>query len=165
MQGNEQFQLMARYNHWMNEKVYAVCADIPDVDRRADRGAFFDSIHGTLNHLFFGDHAWMNRLAGTDYPVKPIGEPIYDSFEEMQAARGPLDEAIIAWADSMTADWLATELTWNSFAYKRTFTHTHGQLVAHVFNHQTHHRGQITTLLSQMGLDVGATDIPVMPGA
>ena len=162
MQGSAHYKLMARYNQWMNGKLYAVCAEIPDAERRADRGAFFKSVHGTLNHLFFGDHAWLNRLDGRSYPLKPIGQDIYESFEEMQAARPALDADIIAWADGLSEAWLDQETTWDSAAYGRTFTHRNWTLVAHLFNHQTHHRGQLTTLLTQMGKDVGPTDVPVM---
>lgn len=162
MQPTETFVLMARYNQWMNGKVYATCADIPDAQRKVNRHAFFKSIHGTLNHLLFGDYAWMNRLAGRDYVVKSIGEEIFSDFEEMRAARADLDEDILSWAEGLDPAWLDREVTWTSKSYGRDFTHTNWQLATHMFNHQTHHRGQLTTLLTQMGKDVGPTDIPVL---
>ncbi|MEM1398467.1 MAG: DinB family protein [Pseudomonadota bacterium] len=162
MKGTESFELMARYNQWMNGKLYVVCAEVPDAERKTDRGAFFSSIHGTLNHLMFGDYAWMNRLANRTYDIKPIGEDYFEEFEQMRSAREALDEDILTWSSTIDPAWLAEEITWVSKAYDREFTHSNWQLVTHMFNHQTHHRGQLTTLLAQAGKDYGPTDIPFM---
>jgi hypothetical protein len=93
----DMFQTFARYNEWMNEKVYAVCAGIDDAERKRDRGAFFKSIHGTLNHLLFGDRAWMGRFTGRKYEIAPIGVDLYDDFSELRADRGP--HRGMAWRD------------------------------------------------------------------
>ncbi|MGD2131752.1 MAG: DinB family protein [Maricaulaceae bacterium] len=157
------FQAMARYNAWMNEKLYAAASTLSDEERKADRGAFFGSIHGTLDHLVFGDRAWMNRLGPRDYPLKPLGGLQCEDWDELRAARVDLDADIVGWAGGLTEDWLAETLEWKSGVYARDFSHPHWGLVMQLFNHQTHHRGQATTLLTQAGVDVGPTDLPVAP--
>ncbi len=153
------YQTYARYNRRMNEAVYAVAAMLSNAERKRDQGAFFKSVHGTLNHLFFGDHAWMGRFTGRDYPLAPIGTDLFDDFDEMRDARGRLDAEIIEWTDALTADWLAEEVDWTSSLDGTTRRQARWLMVLHMFNHQTHHRGQLTTLLSQMGHDVGVTDL------
>jgi len=156
------YQLMATYNQWMNRKLYAVCAEIPDQRRREDLGAFFKSIHGTLNHLLFGDMAWMGRFKG--WPRRhEIGEEIYADFDELRAAREEMDETILEWVNGLTGDWLDEPLEWVSGMDGRTRRIPRRILVIHMFNHQTHHRGQLTTLIKQLGYEPGVTDIPWMP--
>ncbi len=157
------YQTMARYNAWMNEKLYAAAAALSDAERKRDRGAFFGSIHGTLDHILLGDRAWMNRLAGRDYPMRPIGELLYEDFAALHEARVAMDADILAWTGSLTDEWLAEPMTWTSALYGGDLVHPRWGLVQHLFNHQTHHRGQATTLLTQCGLDVGPTDLPAAP--
>ena len=158
----ELYQTFARYNRWMNEKLYAVAAELSDEERKTDRGAFFGSIHRTLNHILFGDRIWMNRLSGSSYEVKPMGVDLYDDFGALRAARTRLDDDILAWAEGLTLEFLQGDHAWVSGMDKKTRTQPVWLLTSHMFNHQTHHRGQITTLLSQMGKDIGSTDMPWM---
>ena len=154
-------QLMARYNAWMNKRVYAVCAELDDVERTADRGAFFGSIHSTLNHLLYADLAFMSRFTGEPSEVPPLGVDLYDDFQALRDARTALDARLLAWADQLEPAWLAAPQTYVSKVDGRQRTRPRWVLVAHVFNHQVHHRGQLTTLLSQLGHDVGTTDLAV----
>ena len=156
-------QMMAAYNRWMNDKLYAVCAQLTDEERKRDRGAFFKSIHGTLNHILWGDRAWLGRFDGNSYPNGPIGEWLHEDFEALRRVRGEMDLAIESWAASVDDAWLQAPLTWTSKLYSITRTQPRWTLVTQLFNHQTHHRGQVTTLLSQQGLDVGVTDLPMLP--
>jgi uncharacterized damage-inducible protein DinB len=156
-------QLMAEYNRWMNGKVYAACAGLTDEERKRDRGAFFKSIHRTLNHLMWGDGAWLARFTGKSYPTAPIGEDIYSEFAALRDARVALDEEILAWASALTPAWLDEPLTWTARLYNFTQTQPRWVLVTQMFNHQTHHRGQLHTLLTQLGIDIGPTDVPVLP--
>ena len=158
---------MAAYNRWQNENLYTAADDLSDAERKAPRGAFFGSIHGTLNHLLWGDQTWMSRFAGTPTPrAKGIRDSVtmYEAWPELGSARKTFDDTIIGWADGVEAAWLEGDLTWFSGAAGREVTKPKGLLVAHMFNHQTHHRGQVHCLLTQCGVKPGDTDMPFMKG-
>src|SRR4051794_34903470 len=112
MFNGNQPQLMSAYNRWMNDKLYAVCAQLSDEERKRDRGAFFKSIHGTLNHILWGDRAWLGRFDGRQYPSGPVGEWLYEDFAALREARVELDLAIESWAASVDDAWLKEPLTW-----------------------------------------------------
>ena len=156
-------QLMAQYNQWINARLYALCATLPDAELRKDRGAFFHSIYGTLNHIAYGDMAFLSRFTGNPGVVPEPGADLFGTFDRLRAERVSLDRRILDWSASLSPAWLAEPLTYTSKIDGKTRTVPKWVLVTHTFNHQTHHRGQVTTLLSQMGLDVGTTDIPFMP--
>ena len=155
------YTVMATYNQWVNQKLYAVCADIPDRERKSDRGAFFKSIDGTLNHILIGDLIWLGRFTHQPFLAK-LDQELYDNFTELRAERERLDLILLDWSKNLTPSWLNETLTYtNSSGYTRTLPHW--LLTTHMFNHQTHHRGQLTTLLNQMGYNTGVTDLPAMP--
>ena len=159
----EYCRMMAEYNGWMNDRLYLCCQDMEDAARKEDRGAFFGSIHGTLNHILFGDLAFMSRFTGEPEKAPELGQELYSRFEDLRHARQDLDNRILNWSKELTPDWLEQNLTYISKVDNQSRTAPHWALVTHMFNHATHHRGQITTLLSQLGLDMGSTDIPFMP--
>ena len=161
--GVEYVQTMARYNQWMNAKLYALCAGLPDEDRKQDRGAFFKSIHGTLNHLLLGDRIWMGRFLARPFAVKSLDQELYSDFAELRRERERTDVEILTWAKGLTAEQLAATLTYTSIVGVQTRSQALWTLVMHFFNHQTHHRGQLTTLLSQCGVDPGVTDLLWLP--
>jgi uncharacterized damage-inducible protein DinB len=154
---------MADYNRWQNESQYGAADQLTDAQRKAERGAFFGSIHGTLNHLLFGDQIWMSRFAGTPKP-KAAGIPdsvsMYESWDDLKRERQAFDQVIIDWAATLDPAWLEGDLTWYSGAAGREITKPKCLLVAHMFNHQTHHRGQVHCLLTQAGVKPGTTDLP-----
>jgi uncharacterized damage-inducible protein DinB len=154
---------MALYNRWQNENLYGTADRLTDAARKQERGAFFGSIHGTLNHLLFGDQIWMSRFAGTPRP-KAAGIPdsvsMYESWDDLKRERRAFDEVIIGWADKLDPAWLEGDLTWFSGAANREVSMNKNLLIAHMFNHQTHHRGQVHCMLTQCGLKPGATDLP-----
>jgi len=156
------YTLMAQYNQWMNLKIYEICRAIPDDIRKKNLGAFFQSIHGTLNHLMYGDLAWMGRFVGRKLTDATIGIEIYSDFDELKSAREKLDQEIIDWTFGLTPAQLVALLTYKSGIDGKTRSIPLWILVTHMFNHQTHHRGQLTTLLNQMNIDYGVTDIPWM---
>ena len=156
-------QLMAEYNTWMNGKVYLACASLPDSALNEDRQAFFGSIYLTLNHIAYADLAFLSRFTSEPPEVPPLGEDLFGGFSKLREARKQLDLRILVWATSLTPDWLALPLTYVSKVDGRERTIPRWVLVTHLFNHQTHHRGQVTTLLSQRDVDVGPTDISFMP--
>jgi uncharacterized damage-inducible protein DinB len=158
---------MARYNRWMNEKVYASAALLGDEERKRDRGAFFKSIHGTLNHLLVADWIWLGRLHGVVAPdgflakgVRALDQELFADFAELRTERQRTDQAIDAWATSVTAQSFGEPLRYVSGGRQREYPLW--WVVSHLFNHQTHHRGQITTLLVQAGQDPGSTDLLAM---
>ncbi|MBW4605233.1 MAG: DinB family protein [Calothrix sp. FI2-JRJ7] len=156
------YEVMAQYNHWMNQKLYAICAEIPDSKRKEDLGAFFKSIHGTLNHLLFGDRAWIGRFIGEPFTAK-IGDELYEDFNELVVQREITDLQIIKWSKNLSSEWLHQDFKYISGVDGKTRILPAWVLVTHMFNHQTHHRGQLTTLLSQLGYNPGVTDLPFLP--
>jgi uncharacterized damage-inducible protein DinB len=157
------FQTYARYNAWMNENIYGGCAKLSDAERRKDMGAFFKSIHGTLNHGMVGDLIWTARLTGKPVPNIALDQVLHEDFEALRAARRSLDASIQEFTAGLRDEWLTQPFTWTSRVYANTFTHPTWFLVLQMFNHQTHHRGQVTTLMKQLGVDPGPTDLPAMP--
>jgi Uncharacterized protein conserved in bacteria len=154
---------MARYNRWMNERLYECCVRIPDAERKRDMGAFFKSIHGTLNHLLLADRVWMGRFVGPVFTPKSLADELYADFNELRRERMKTDEAIDRWVASLTNEKLRGELRYNSIVNPAPRTIAMSLAVTHFFNHQTHHRGQLTTLLMQQGIDPGATDLMWVP--
>lgn len=166
----DNYRWLARYNRWFNERLYDACEALPEAERRRDRGAFFGSVHGTLNHLVWGDKLWLGRFAsqGTTFAALPselLALPqgaahatvLHEDWAALRTDRRVLDAAIEAWTLEMPADWpLRTMRYANTKGVARE--HPAWQALTHFFNHQTHHRGQATTLLAQAGVDPGMTD-------
>jgi uncharacterized damage-inducible protein DinB len=156
-------QTLARYNEWMNSRLFALCATLPDADLREDRGAFFKSIYATLDHIAYGDLAFLARFTGDPAVVPELGADLFGSFAALRREREALDRRLVDWTGSLGEDWLAAPQTYISKVDGVTRTLPRWLLLTHLFNHQTHHRGQVTTLLAQRGLDMGSTDLPFMP--
>lgn len=166
----EHLGLMATYNQWMNEKVYARARQLPDKVVHRDAGAFFGSIFGTLNHIAVGDTLWLKRFANhlasfaSMQPMHDIAAPqgldtqLFPSLEELARYREHLDRTIIAFTAELQENHLDEPFAYVSTKGLAARQDLFGVLM-HFFNHQTHHRGQVTTLLSQQGLDVGPTDL------
>ena len=155
--------LLAEYNAWMNRRMYAACAGVSDQERRRDHGIFFRSIHSTLNHILWGDRAWMRRFTGKDYALGQFGQELYGDFTELSAARAEMDGEVLEFARGVSAEWLNSPLTWTSQLYGFTQTAPRFALLLQMFNHQTHHRGQVHAVLTRLGVDMGTTDIPALP--
>jgi uncharacterized damage-inducible protein DinB len=157
-------QIMAAYNAEMNRRIYATAGLLTDAERHEDRGVFWGSLHGTLNHLLWGDRIWMSRFAGWPKPEQGIKQSaqLYDDFAELAAARVAADTEISAWADGLDQAWLDQDLVWFSAAAQREMRHPRALLVTHLFNHQTHHRGHAHALLTHFGHDPGDTDLPLV---
>lgn len=164
MDSLDPLQIHARYNRWMNEHLFNLCDGIPDHDRRQDRGAFFRSIHGTLNHILLADRLWLGRFLDRPFPVRALDDELYRDYETLKAERRATDAEIEAYVGGLSEAVLMAPITFTSVvdAQRRTFR-LHDCLL-HFFLHQVHHRGQITTLISQLGVDIGVTDLIGMPG-
>lgn len=170
MQLIEHVRLMAEYNQWMNQKIYRECEKLSSEQLGEDRGAFFGSVLGTLNHLVVGDTVWLKRFSSSDVSHKSLesindfphpealDSILFTTLPELKARREQLDRVVVAFARELSESELQKIITYKSFkgisSTKALFS-----LLMHMFNHQTHHRGQLTVLLSQFGLDVGVTDL------
>jgi len=162
--------LMANYNQWMNVKLYEAAGKLSQEELTTNRKAFFGSLLGTLNHIVVGDTVWLKRFATHPFgyaalePVRAMTMPasldqiLFSEFVPLRKHREDLDCIINAWASSLKDVDFEHTLEYTNMkgaVARRNF----GSLVLHFFNHQTHHRGQATTLLSQAGHDVGVTDL------
>ena len=146
------FRTMAQYNRWMNGRLHAVCAEIPDAERKRDRGAFFKSIHGTFNHLLLGDRLWLDQ-------------ELYADFDELRAQRARTDEEILDFVDSLDEEALARDFRFTTIVNPDEHVFPFRHVLLQFFNHQTPHRGQVTTLIKQAGYEPGVTDLMWLPGA
>ena len=163
-------RLMSQYNQWMNQKVYQAAHQLEESEIKRDRGAFFGSIIGTLNHIYVADIIWLRRFAQhpQDYQslhqlpelssYTKLDQTVADDLEDLDKLRQNLDQIMINWCQEIDTQHLDTNLRYfdtKGNPYNKNF----GQLIYNLFNHQTHHRGQATTLITQQGLDVGVTDL------
>lgn len=156
---------MARYNAWQNDGLRRVLTELPGEELDRDRGAFFGSIRATANHLLWADLMWMSRLDGGPKPEGGIRDsvklcPIVGDWE---AKRYRTDGRIREWARALNAVDLVGDLTWYSGAASREVSRPVALCVVHMFNHQTHHRGQLHAMLTASGVDMPDTDLFMMP--
>ncbi len=168
------FQDLAHYNTWMNQKIYAACAQLTDEQRQRDVRAFFHSIHGTLNHLLLTDRVQLGRFIGaqrtcsfdshgTEILIRSLDQQLYENFDELRRQRHNTDALIEDWTrQELTEQFLAGTMRYRAMSADGEFSVPVSIAVGHFFNHQTHHRGQITTILSQFGIDPGVTDFMAM---
>ncbi len=142
------YMALAGYNAWANGRLYDAAAALSDADYRADRGAFFKSVHGTLNHILGADRIWMKRFTGVGEATNQLNAILFDNLPALRAERAAEDERIIRYINSLDDAALGA-----SFRYQRASTpDIYQQELApaldHFFNHQTHHRGQVHGLLT-----------------
>ena len=152
------FQMLGRYNRLANERLYAACAELDDAARRKDRGAFFRSIHGTLNHNMVGDRIWMARFEGGTVSSAGLDAILHDEFDELRAARVVEDSRIEVFTAELDDARLAGTLAYVSHE-GHAFEDPMAVLLPHFFNHQTHHRGQITAMLRKTGCPYPVLDM------
>jgi len=158
-------RVMARYNAWQNRSLYRAADGLDDAARRLDRGAFFGSIHDTLGHILWGDTIWMSRFDGWELPevaISDSGRFVLD-WAALKARRLDADARIEDWAGRLGTADLAGALSWYSAATEREITKPRALLIMQLFNHQTHHRGQVHAMLTAAGARPDDTDIPFMP--
>lgn len=106
-----QATLMAQYNEWMNSRLYALCASLPEAELHKDRGAFFKSIYLTLNHIAYGDLAFLSRFTGDPAVVPDPAVDLFGSFGRLRTEREALDRRILGWSATLAPEWLAEPLT------------------------------------------------------
>ncbi len=156
---------MAAYNAAMNKRLYDAAARLSDDARRQPRGAFWGSVHGTFCHLLWADQIWMSRFDGWDAPkiTQKDSATLIADFDELRRNREDADAKIGNFAARVSETWLAADQTWYSGAAQRELSMPRSFLMAHFFNHQTHHRGQAHAMITAAGEKTGDTDLFLIP--
>jgi uncharacterized damage-inducible protein DinB len=154
-------RMMADYNAEMNRRLYEAAARLDDAERKRERGAFWGSLHATFNHLLWADRMWMSRLDGWERPARPLqfSGTLTDDFADLTRQRVAADAGLRDWAARLDDAALEGDLAWYSGALGRDVVRPRAMIVTHMFNHQTHHRGQAHALLTRAGERTGDTDL------
>ncbi len=147
----------ARYNAWANARLYDACANLSGAEYRGERPSFFGSIHNTLNHLLVVDRIWLGRIEGDPPAGLRLDTELESDFEALWAVRRQEDERIIRLVDSLGPAGVEKVVRYDSSSGVRE--DTVGGVLQHLFNHQTHHRGQVHDMLSQTGVAPPALDL------
>ena len=145
----DHFTEFARYNAWANGLLYDAVAAMPDEAYRADEGLFFRSVHGTLNHVIVADLIWMARFAEAQHAPLALSDILYERFDELRAAREAMDRRIVDWFDRLDEEDYAGEFTYTPVTIPEPVTQRRALAMAHFFNHQTHHRGQVHAVVTR----------------
>lgn len=162
--GLPMLQMLARFNAWVNGQIYDCCARLSDAEYRRDRKAFFGSIHATLNHLLVVDRLWRARIEKSGTSITRLDEILHDDFAALREARVAEDAALIRTVDAIDPGALSTPLRYRFVDGSPGETPLDLILVT-MFNHQTHHRGQVHAMLTQAGITPPGLDILNFPGA
>jgi len=165
MPNKEYVLTMARYNAWQNQSLLTAADTLSDSERQMDRGAFFGSIQKTLSHILWGDLVWMSKFQQTPAPEGGMGDStdLIQNWNAFGTARQAQDTRILTWAHEVTPNWFDGDLSWYSGVLGRDISKPKKTLVIQLFNHQTHHRGQVHAMLTAAGAHPEDTDVPFMP--
>jgi uncharacterized damage-inducible protein DinB len=147
----ERYRMFAGYNAWANERLYDAAGNLSDADYRADHGAFFKSVHGTLNHLLVGDRIWMQRFTGTGDAPRRLDVVLHEDFESLREARRAEDLRISRFCSELGEEQINRDFSYRTIVNATTITQPLAPALDHFFNHQTHHRGQVHALLTAIG--------------
>jgi uncharacterized damage-inducible protein DinB len=142
------YQMFGHYNAWANGRLYEAAAALSTEQSRADRGVFFKSVHGTLNHLLVTDRVWMQRFTGEGDAPDRLDAILFDTFAELRAARETEDRRIIDFVDRLDDGRIAGTIRYRRVSTPEQFEQPMAPALAHWFNHQTHHRGQVHAILT-----------------
>ena len=153
------FRMLGHYNAWANVRLYDAAARLDDTQYRADRGAFFKSVHGTLNHLLATDMIWMKRFTGDGDAPDRLDAILFEAFDALRAARVAADARIVAYVDRLDEAQIAGTISYRRVSSPEQFVQQLAPALAHWFNHQTHHRGQVHALLTGLGQPATELDL------
>ena len=142
------YRMFGHYNAWANKRLFAATAQLGVEQYRADRGAFFRSVHGTLNHLLVTDRIWMRRFTGEGDAPDRLDAILFETFEDLRAAREAEDRRIVDFVDRLDDERIAATIKYRRVSSPEEFEQPLAPALAHWFNHQTHHRGQVHALLT-----------------
>lgn len=164
MIATEIYHTFSQYNFWINPKLLEACSKLSDEERKRDVGVPFKSIHGLWNHVLLTNRGWMARFDGKPFPYPALDLILYEDWDELRAEITKTDDEIQAFVATLTPERLGGTLTLIPMSNPTPITLPFYGAVTQLFNHQTHHRGQITAVLEQLGGDCGVTDLGAMPG-
>lgn len=153
------FPMLAAYNRWSNSRLYEAAAALAGDQYRADRGAFFKSVHGTLNHLLVTDRIWMRRFTGEGEAPDRLDAILFEKLPPLRAAREAEDARIVGYVEGLGEEGLASTFTYRRVSTPEIFTQPLAPALLHLFNHQTHHRGQVHALLTGLVGEAPALDL------
>lgn len=153
------FRMLAAYNRWANERLYAAAIELSDEEYRRDMHAFFRSMHGTLNHLLVADRVWLYRFTGEGEAPKALDAILYEQLPELKAAREREDVRLVDWVSALDSDAIGGRFTYTTISDMRTISQRLAPALAHLFNHQTHHRGQAHAILTALGKAAPSLDL------
>jgi uncharacterized damage-inducible protein DinB len=151
--------MLGHYNAWANVRLYDAAARLDETQYRADRGAFFKSVHGTLNHLLVTDRIWMKRFTGDGDAPDRLDAVLFEGFDALRAARVAEDARIVAYVDGLDEARIAGMISYRRVSSPEQFVQQLAPALAHWFNHQTHHRGQVHALLTGLGQPATELDL------
>jgi uncharacterized damage-inducible protein DinB len=144
----DHYAMFAGYNAWANRRLYDAAASLPDASYRADRGTFFKSMHGTLNHLLATDRIWMHRFTGEGEAPDRLDAILFDDLAALRAARAAEDARIVRYIDGLDETRLGGVIRYRRVSTPEPQVQALAPALAHWFNHQTHHRGQAHAILT-----------------
>ncbi len=147
----QHFTMFAAYNQWANRRIYDAAAQLTEDEFERNVGAFFGSAMGTLNHLLVADRIWMKRFTNGGEAPKTLDAILHRDFQPLRKAREAEDLRIMAWIGGLTEKAMAGRFTYMTVSDMRTVSQRLAPALAHVFNHQTHHRGQAHAILTMLG--------------
>lgn len=153
------YVMFAGYNTWSNERIYNAAEKLSLEEYRADRGAFFKSVHGTLNHILVADRIWMKRFTGEGAAPAALDTILHSTLPVLRVAREAEDDRIVEWIGSLPDKAFAGRFTYLTVTDMRTISQRLAPALAHFFNHQTHHRGQAHATLTALGRPSPALDL------
>lgn len=155
----QHFAMMAAYNKWANALIYDAAEALSDEEYRKETGAFFHSMHGTLNHVLVADRIWLKRFTGEGDAPSQLDATLFAELGKLKAARDTEDARIVAWVDSLDEPALAGRFTYMTVTDIRTVSQRLAPALAHFFNHQTHHRGHAHMVLTVLGKAAPSLDL------
>jgi uncharacterized damage-inducible protein DinB len=159
MTPTDHYRMFGHYNAWANRRLYDAAARLTGEQYRADRGAFFKSVHGTLNHLLATDRIWMRRFTGEGDAPDRLDAILFEKFDELRGAREAEDRRIVDYVDRLDDIRIAGTIKYRRVSTPEEFVQPLAPALAHWFNHQTHHRGQVHALLTGLGGDAPELDL------
>ena len=155
----QHFNMFAAYNAWANQRIYDAASALTKEEFAQDAGAFFKSMRGTLNHLLVTDRIWLKRFTGEGEAPSALDTILYIDFAKLRVAREMEDRRIVNWIGSLSEKQLAGRFTYMTVTDMRTISQRLSPALAHLFNHQTHHRGQAHTILTTLGKEAPSLDL------